>query len=510
MVRASKAQSKAVEAATPGSATAEVMEVDQTKAVKPVSEPKKSQRGVQKVPASNLLNGKAKPAEKEMPASVKAPADSNSKAGRGRKRSAAADAVLQPTSKKSKVSSGSSSPPVQLTAPAVKDGVVLTVGMGDIGQLGLGPDVEEKTRVAVVPGLPNIVAVCAGGLHSVCLDEQGKVHTWGCNDEGALGRTTSCEEDNFSAGCVEGIEGRVVQITAGDCHTAALTHDGRVYAWGCFRDNSGPLGFLESGTIQRSPRLLPAGGEAIIKLASGNNHLALLSQAGRLYTCGCAESGQLGRLAERFASRDLRNRNGFEVLLQPAPVRAVRLRRVAVTFDDVWAGGENTFARDASTGAIFAWGLNNYNQMGDEDTSTKFQPTLIKSMADKKWKKFTSGQHHTVGLDSEGRVYTMGRHDYGRLGLGDADRKDAKVPTLIETLKQPVKDVSAAGCVSVAVTEEGVAYGFGMGTSSQMSQGDDEDCWEPKEFTGKQLAERKVVSVSVGGQHSIVLAVPQS
>ena len=62
-----------------------------------------------------------------------------------------------------------------------------------------------------------------------------QVHTWGCNDEGALGRITNCEEDNFYAGCVEGLEGTVVQITAGDCHTAALTNDGRVYAWGTFR-----------------------------------------------------------------------------------------------------------------------------------------------------------------------------------------------------------------------------------------------------------------------------------
>lgn len=31
------------------------------------------------------------------------------------------------------------------------------------------------------------------------------------------------------------LEGRVVQITAGDSHTAALLADGRVYAWGSFR-----------------------------------------------------------------------------------------------------------------------------------------------------------------------------------------------------------------------------------------------------------------------------------
>ena len=170
---------------------------------------------------------------------------------------------------------------------------------------------RKKTRVAVVPGIPdNIVAIAAGGLHSLCLDSEGKVHSWGCNDEGALGRPTSCEEDNFDAGVVNGIEGKVVQITAGDCHSAALTQDGKVFGWGTFRDNNGLLGFLERGNMQRTPKEISLF-EPVTMIASGNNHLALLTNSGKLYTCGCGESGQLGRLAEMFATRDSRNRNGF-------------------------------------------------------------------------------------------------------------------------------------------------------------------------------------------------------
>lgn len=59
--------------------------------------------------------------------------------------------------------------------PSCENGVVLTCGMGDVGQLGLGEDVEEKTRPGLVPDLENIVAVAAGGLHSVVLDKDGKV-----------------------------------------------------------------------------------------------------------------------------------------------------------------------------------------------------------------------------------------------------------------------------------------------------------------------------------------------
>ena len=72
------------------------------------------------------------------------------------------------------------------------------------------------------------------------------------------------------------------------------------------------MGFLERGNLQKTPRLvaLPEE-ESVTMIASGNNHLVMLGQSGRVYTCGCGESGQLGRLAEMFASRDSRNRNGI-------------------------------------------------------------------------------------------------------------------------------------------------------------------------------------------------------
>lgn len=115
------------------------------------------------------------------------------------------------------------------------EGVVLVAGAGDVGQLGLGPDVLEKSRAALVDLDYEIVDIYAGGMHTVCLTKEGKVLTFGCNDEGALGRVTEGKEDaEFTAGEVE-LPGKVIQVSAGDSHTAALLDDGRVFAWGTFR-----------------------------------------------------------------------------------------------------------------------------------------------------------------------------------------------------------------------------------------------------------------------------------
>lgn len=55
-------------------------------------------------------------------------------------------------------------------------GMVLSMGQGDVGQLGLGPDVLEKSRPALVDQVKDVVDVVAGGMHTVCLTSKGWFH----------------------------------------------------------------------------------------------------------------------------------------------------------------------------------------------------------------------------------------------------------------------------------------------------------------------------------------------
>ena len=132
-------------------------------------------------------------------------------------------------------------------------GVIMVMGQGDVGQLGLGESIMERRKPCKVGGALNgvcVVQVECGGMHSVALSSDGKVlpvfslvkiirrfcivqvFTWGCNDEGALGR----DGDEFGAAVVPSLSDvKVVQVSAGDSHTAALTDNGDVYCWGVFR-----------------------------------------------------------------------------------------------------------------------------------------------------------------------------------------------------------------------------------------------------------------------------------
>lgn len=132
-------------------------------------------------------------------------------------------------------------------------GSVFTCGSNFAGQLGITERRLCKIP-ALVENLTDIVDLCAGAMHTLCNDKNGKVryvtsvfskiiqpnyssfhqvYSWGCNDELALGRETTSETEGIPGEV--NLDEKVVQITAGDSHSAALTETGQVYAWGSFR-----------------------------------------------------------------------------------------------------------------------------------------------------------------------------------------------------------------------------------------------------------------------------------
>lgn len=73
--------------------------------------------------------------------------------------------------------------------------MVLTLGQGDVGQLGLGENVMERKKPALVSIPEDIVQAEAGGMHSVCLSKSGQVGQGGARwdrtwDWGPWGRSS--------------------------------------------------------------------------------------------------------------------------------------------------------------------------------------------------------------------------------------------------------------------------------------------------------------------------------
>src|SRR6266851_2418171 len=152
--------------------------------------------------------------------------------------------------------------------------------MGQLQLQGDGTTNASDLPVAV-SGLSGAVAVSGGGSHSLALLGDGTVRAWGSNGSGQLGdgTTTGPETCVEARPCsrtpvaVSGLSG-VVAISAGGSHSLALLSNGTVRAWG--NNGSGQLG---NGTTTTSDvPVVVSGLSAVVAVSAGGEHsLALLS-----------------------------------------------------------------------------------------------------------------------------------------------------------------------------------------------------------------------------------------
>ncbi|KAJ2996832.1 Regulator of chromosome condensation [Globomyces sp. JEL0801] len=383
---------------------------------------------------------------------------------------------------------------VELSLPNTTVGHVFVVGSGDCAQLGLGPDIFEKERPAKIEYFDDldIVYIAAGGLHTIALSLSGKLYSWGCNDQKALGR--SGEESEPAP--VEGLDNEfITSVACGDSVSVALTKFGQVYAWGTFRGTNGIFGFAPGIETQPTPKLIPEL-KNIVQIGAGTNHLVALAKDGKIFTWGIGEQGQLGRKVVA--------RHAFEASLIPRPVNFRPYRKTA-KFPLVFCGGYHTILVH-ETNTIFTFGLNNYGQLGLGDLDEHDIPDMVEGIdgTSDVIKSVGGGEHFTTVLTEEGKVYVFGRNDSGQLGLPSEEAKEHCSTAKLLSVP-PIKSLSCGSAFTLAVTQTGDVYAWGYGEMGQLAN-ESEDAPEPFQI---ELKGREVLMASGGGQHTVMLIKPK-
>ncbi len=240
-------------------------------------------------------------------------------------------------------------------------GNVWAWGNNDYGQLGDGTTSQRNTPVAVSApsGMGTVVAIAAGGYHTVALDAAGHVWTWGYNVLGQLGDGTTTNRTTPVAVSMPSGMGTVVAIAAGDYHTVALDSAGHVWTWG--RNDDGQLG--DGTTTQRNAPVAvsaPSGMGTVVAIAAGDAHTVALDSAGHVWTWGYNFYGQLG---------------DGTTTQRTTPV-AVSMPSGMGTVVAVAADGAHTVALD-SAGRVWTWGYNGYGQLGDGTTTQRNTPVEV-------------------------------------------------------------------------------------------------------------------------------------
>uniref|UniRef100_A0A8C1WAB0 HECT and RLD domain containing E3 ubiquitin protein ligase 3 n=1 Tax=Cyprinus carpio TaxID=7962 RepID=A0A8C1WAB0_CYPCA len=181
-----------------------------------------------------------------------------------------------------------------------EQGQVFAWGAGEGGQLGLGA-AEEVVRVTLSPqplkslcGIP-LAQISTGGDHSFALSLSGAVFGWGKNSAGQLGlNDEQGKTHTYLEICLSFLRSqKVVYISCGEEHTAALTKEGGLFTFG--NGSRGQLGHDSTRNEPLPRRVMELMGTEVSQIACGRHHtLAFVPSTGLVYAFGCNTQGQLG------------------------------------------------------------------------------------------------------------------------------------------------------------------------------------------------------------------------
>lgn len=146
-----------------------------------------------------------------------------------------------------------------------------------------------------LPGLKNIVAVAGGALYGLALTRDGHVWAWGPNDHGQLGLPR--KTDAFAPPAeVPGLQD-VVSIARLVSTGAAITRDGRVWTWG--HNQQGGLGDGQRADVSdasyQKPQPVKGITDAVeVRAGASGRHVIVRRRGGTLIGWGNSDWGQLG------------------------------------------------------------------------------------------------------------------------------------------------------------------------------------------------------------------------
>jgi len=217
-----------------------------------------------------------------------------------------------------------------------------------------------------------IISIAAGGSHSLALDVDGNVWAWGYNGFGQVGDGSTTKSNRLYPVKVIDVNGtalRIVKIAAGGSHSLALDSDGHVWSWGY--NYFGQLGNGLSGdnVYSATPAKIsiPAPGlDSSALIAAGVDHsLAYDPVNDILYVWGFNLYGQLGTgntLNSNVPVAIINFKQRFMTGTLPQYLSATGHSSYIGRFDGPW----------------LSWGDNSTGQLGNGSTVNSSTPQRVK------------------------------------------------------------------------------------------------------------------------------------
>ncbi|XP_035245722.1 probable E3 ubiquitin-protein ligase HERC1 isoform X2 [Anguilla anguilla] len=177
------------------------------------------------------------------------------------------------------------------SAAVTNDGELYTWGEGDFGRLGHS-DSHSRNVPTLVKDISGVGQAACGSSHTIAVAQDGRiVWSFGGGDNGKLGHGDTNRV--YRPKVIEALHGFIVRkVCAGSQSSLALTSAGQVFAWGC----GSCLGCGSSETTSLRPRFIEElSVTKIIDISCGDSHCLALSHENEVYAWGNNAMGQCGQ-----------------------------------------------------------------------------------------------------------------------------------------------------------------------------------------------------------------------
>jgi alpha-tubulin suppressor-like RCC1 family protein len=331
-------------------------------------------------------------------------------------------------------------------------GFLLLAGLFTAASLsGCGGSSEEER-------IPTTVTVF--NQHSIVFGTNSSVYTAGYNAFGQLGDNS--RENRDTAVQVAGL-GRITGFAAGASHTLAFTNNSTAMAWGF--NQFGQLGTKKvstgaaSSTTDFSQIPVPVDGlNRVTSVAAGLVHSLAVSD-GRVFSWGGNSFGQLGNTPAVAGIP--------QEVFQTATTPFTNVTQVA-------AGAVHSLV--LADGRVWAWGDNALGELGDGPAAvgtTSSQTPVEVVFAGQTVKQIAAAGSFSVALLNNGTVWAWGHNQYGQLGSTE------HVDDILGSIAKPVQvkfpdgtalvaDEIAAGSGHVLARVGGTVWAWGLNQKGQL------------------------------------------
>ena len=152
-----------------------------------------------------------------------------------------------------------------------------------------------------------------------------------------------------------------------------------------------------------------------------------------------------------------------------------------------------------ANGTAWAWGQNNFGQLGDNSTTNRSSPvSVVGGFTD--WVQISAGGTHTTAIRANGTAWAWGQNNYGQLGDNSTTNRSSPV-SVVGGFTDWIQ-ISAGDNHSLAIRANGTAWGWGENNVGQLGDNSTTYRSSPVSVVGGFT---DWIQISAGQEHSLAI-----